>query len=37
MVYLVTDENGQILVLKATDMKEGNDEAIEKTMFLFLF
>jgi hypothetical protein len=38
MIYLIVDEKGQILVLKATGIKEGNDEANEKMkVFVFFF
>jgi hypothetical protein len=38
MIYLVVDDKGQILVLKATGIKEGNDEAIEKmNVFVFFY
>jgi hypothetical protein len=37
MIYLVVDEKGQILILKATDMKEGNDEANEKMNVFVIF
>jgi 16S rRNA G527 N7-methylase RsmG len=37
MIYLVVDDKGQILVLKATEMKEENDEANEKMKAFFFF
>jgi hypothetical protein len=36
MIYLVVDEKGQILILKATNMKGKNDEATKK-MKVFVF
>jgi hypothetical protein len=37
MIYLVSDDKSQIWVLKATDMKERNDEANKKMKVFVIF